>query len=315
MPVVKFIFCTLLLMVGFSCKKAPSDASIIRMALLKGPSAIAFSGLLDSVYSVQGKKFETTLYDSPAKVQAMMMQKKVDVAVLPVSTAANLYNKDVDYFFLACPVWGNLFWISSRTGSVRKRASVSLFGRGTTPDILLKYLQATPALSEVSDYVPDYTFSTPQDLLQALLSKQVTDIILPEPFVSLALKKDTALFVRYDLAKEFDPSGFPQTAVVINSRIKQDKSLLSAIDSLLASSIKVSDPGNPETASRLIRHKLLPPGIDLKTLYDRCCIEYRSMSLVKAPADSLLRIFFRYYPKSVGEKLPDEKFYVSGNFL
>lgn len=315
MPIVKFTFFIFLLMAGFSCGKAPSGSSVIRMALLKGPSAIAFSNLLDSVYSVQGKTFETTLYDSPAKVQALMMRKEVDVAVLPVSMAANLYNKNIDYFLLACPVWGNLFWISSKTNPVRKCKSVSLSGQGTTPDILLKYLQATPALSEVSDYIPDYTFSSPQDLFQAVLGKQVTDIILPEPFVSLALKRDTALFVRYDLAKEFNPSGFVQTAVVVNSRIKQDPILLRAVDSLLASSVKLSSPGNPQTAQRLIRQKLLPSGVDLETLYDRCRIEYRSMSPVKAPADSVLRIFFRYYPKAVGEKLPDDEFYISGKFL
>ena len=315
MPAVKFILCFWVLLAGFSCKKSSSDTSVIRMALLKGPSAIAFSNLLDSVYSVQGKRFEATLYDNPAKVQALMMQKKVDVAVLPVSMAANLYNKDFKYFFLACPVWGNLFWISTTANSAGRYKSVCLFGQGTTPDILLKYLQATAALSAVSDYISDYTFSSPQDLLQAILSKQITDIILPEPFVSLALKKDTNLFVRYDLAKEFNPLGFVQTAVVVNSKIKQDKNLLRAIDSLLTFSVKVSNPENPQTELRLIRHKLLPSGVDPKVMYGRCRIEYKSVGLIRSQVDSLLYIFFRYNPKFIGGKLPDDEFYVSGNFL
>ena len=62
MYIVKVIICVFFLITGFSCGKAPSDSPVIRMALLKGPSAIAFSNLLDSVYCIQGKRFEIVLY-------------------------------------------------------------------------------------------------------------------------------------------------------------------------------------------------------------------------------------------------------------
>ena len=84
------------------------------------------------------------------------------------------------------------------------------------------------------------------------MSRQISDAILPEPFVSLALQKDSSLFVRYDLAKEFSPVGFAQTAVVVSSEIKQDIHLLNSVDSLLSVSVRKSTPENPETESRLI---------------------------------------------------------------
>ena len=84
MYIVKVIICVFFLITGFSCGKAPSDSPVIRMALLKGPSAIAFSNLLDSVYCIQGKRFEIVLYDNPMKVQALMIQKKVDRCLITV---------------------------------------------------------------------------------------------------------------------------------------------------------------------------------------------------------------------------------------
>ena len=312
MYIVKVIICVFFLVTGFSCGKAPSDLPAIRMALLKGPSAIAFSNLLDSVYCIQGKQFETVLYDNPMKVQALMIQKKIDVAVLPLSSAVNLYNKNTGYSLLACPVWGNLFWISSGNKADRPPFPVFLFGQGTTSDVLLKYLQSVSALQDV---YPDYTYSTPQDLFRALISRQISDAILPEPFVSLALQKDSSLFVRCDLAKEFSPNGFAQTAVVVSSEIKQDIHLLNSVDSLLSLSVRKSTPENPETESRLIHYKILPGKIDLATVYDRCRIEYRSRSSVRNPVDTLLQVIFKYYPKSIGGKFPDDRFYISDNSI
>ena len=297
MYIVKVIICVFFLVTGFSCGKAPSDLPAIRMALLKGPSAIAFSNLLDSVYCIQGKQFETVLYDNPMKVQALMIQKKIDVAVLPLSSAVNLYNKNTGYSLLACPVWGNLFWISSGNKADRPPFPVFLFGQG------------------LQDVYPDYTYSTPQDLFRALISRQISDAILPEPFVSLALQKDSSLFVRCDLAKEFSPNGFAQTAVVVSSEIKQDIHLLNSVDSLLSLSVRKSTPENPETESRLIHYKILPGKIDLATVYDRCRIEYRSRSSVRNSVDTLLQVIFKYYPKSIGGKFPDDRFYISDNSI
>ncbi|MFR3550184.1 MAG: hypothetical protein ACLTTW_08190, partial [Coprobacter sp.] len=174
-----------------------------------------------------------------------------------------MYNKNTGYSLLACPVWGNLFWVSSDKGADRSPFPVFLFGQGTTSDVLLKYLQSVSALQ---DLYPDYTYSTPQDLYRALMSRQISNAILPEPFVSMALQKDSSLFVRYDLAKEFSPNGFAQTAVVVSSGIKQDKNLLNSVDSLLSVSVRKSTPENPETESRLIRYKILPGKIVLATV-------------------------------------------------
>lgn len=234
------------------------------------------------------------------------------MAVLPLSSAVNLYNKNTGYSLLACPVWGNLFWISSGNKADRPPFPVFLFGQGTTSDVLLKYLQSVSALQDV---YPDYTYSTPQDLFRALMSRQISDAILPEPFVSLALQKDSSLFVRCDLAKKFSPVGFAQTAVVVSSEIKQDIHLLNSVDSLLSVSVRKSTPENPETESRLIHYKILPGKIDLATVYDRCRIEYRSRSSVRNSVDSLLQVIFKYYPKSIGGKFPDDRFYISDNSI
>lgn len=105
------VICLALTVIIGGCwqKKDKASMSSLRVALLKGPSAMAFISLSDSGRYLQDKSLDVDLYDSPAQIQALMTQGMVDIAVLPMALAANLYNKGVDYSLLGCPVWGNLF--------------------------------------------------------------------------------------------------------------------------------------------------------------------------------------------------------------
>jgi len=71
-----------------------------------------------------------------------MMQHKLDFAILPTVMAANLYNKGVDFKIIAVPIWGTLYVLANHPGiksfSDLNNQTISVFGQGATPDILLQ---------------------------------------------------------------------------------------------------------------------------------------------------------------------------------
>ena len=84
---------------------------------LKGPSSMAILPFIDSIsqqtkYNRQHSKDENlniTICTEPLQVRKMMLDGSADFAVLPMTTAALLYNKDIDYKIIAVPVWGSLY--------------------------------------------------------------------------------------------------------------------------------------------------------------------------------------------------------------
>ena len=144
----------LLLLVLWSCKldskKEPAEM-IYEVAVLRGPSAIAFAQWMEKEPALNGRKMQVKVLDSPEQMQALLVKGEADVAVLPMISAANLYNKGIRYPLLGCPIWGTLYLV----GHEHIVPPVYLFGAGTTPDILARYY-----LEQKGSYTYDYSFAT-----------------------------------------------------------------------------------------------------------------------------------------------------------
>ena len=142
--------------------------------------------------------------DSPEQMQALLVKGEADIAVLPMISAANLYNKGIRYPLLGCPIWGTLYLV----GRDHIVPPVYLFGAGTTPDILARYY-----LEQKGSYTYDYSFATAREVLLSLQTNKVQTAVLSEPFLSMALEQDSTLQILADLNRPDSLSyGFPQTA-------------------------------------------------------------------------------------------------------
>ena len=82
---------------------------MLHVAVLRGPSVIAFAKMMEDSPEIEGKRLSVDIVDSPELMQALLIKGKADLAALPMINAANLYNKGLKYSLLGCPVWGNLY--------------------------------------------------------------------------------------------------------------------------------------------------------------------------------------------------------------
>ena len=292
------LFILILLLTG--CRSS-SDQEI-RAVVLRGPSVMAFAQWLEQPPVIEGKRVAVTVAESPDIVQAALIKGEAEIAVLPTISAANLYNKGVRLEMAGCPIWGTLYLVS-RTGS--SDSTIHIFGRGTTPDILTRHY-----LSNEGQQPPlNYVFQTAGEITQGLMAKKINRAVVSEPFLSIALRKDTTLRIIADLNRtETSEMGFAQTAIVLTPDMS---ALRDTLNALLAESCRFANE-RPEEAIRILEEKrLFAPGMLTPEAIRRCRLDYKSSQEAQAEIDTFLRLIFQYEPKAIGGKLPDARFFTS----
>ena len=107
-----FFRCLCLLFILCCCNSKPkTDAGMIRVSVLRGPSAIAFAHWMKETPVIDGKPLSVRIIDSPDLMQATLIKGEADIAVLPMISAVNLYNKGIRYHLAGCPIWGTLYLV------------------------------------------------------------------------------------------------------------------------------------------------------------------------------------------------------------
>jgi NitT/TauT family transport system substrate-binding protein len=308
----KFMVVILLGLFFFSCSKRTPDT--IRIGVLNGPSAVSFIQMIDQLPVIDGKKVEIILKSEPMQIQALMMQGKIDFAILPTVMAANLYNKGVKYRMVACPVWGTLYIMTNT--SVRnidelKNQTVSVFGQGSTSDVLLQRMLKQNKINQVRI---DYKWSTNNEIAQALQLKKTNFGVVSEPMVSNLIARDSTLHIIAKLdCEEFlintDRNVFVQTSFLVSDRFSKDNpTLVSQVCAAYTNSCNFINEEPEKAAELLVKHKI-SPNLDLaKRSIPLCNIHYVASFAIEQEITSYLKIFYTFNPKSVGGKMPDSKF-------
>ena len=165
----------LLSIVLLSCSEK-KDSEKIKIATLKGPSAIGMVKMIDSLNQVDNPNIEITIHNEPIQVRKLMLENKVDFAILPTTMGAILYNKGLSYKLAAIPVWGTLYLFGNdttvKTWNDLKGKRINLMAKGMTPDVLFKYLLVQNDIDLSRDVILDYSFPTHIDLANAVAANQ-----------------------------------------------------------------------------------------------------------------------------------------------
>lgn len=286
-----------------SCSNSRQTGNQLTLSVLRGPSAIVFAQWMIDPPVVQGKRLAVKVVDSPQLMQAAMIKEETDIAVLPMVSAANLYNKGIDYRLAGCPIWGTLYLVEHASIDPADH-TLHLFGAGTTPEMLTRHYLAQV---DSDAYRLDFTFGTPRELLQALYAGRVKRAVLSEPFIGMAQRRDSAFRVVADLNRLTADSteAFAQTAVVYHPSLQPVRHQL---DSLLAQSCSFVNEHPQQAIEVLEKQGLFAPGSLTPQTLKRCRIQYRTAEASRRSINSLLRLIYQYEPKAVGGRLPDNGF-------
>jgi len=294
----------------------PKTNDTLTIGVLKGPSAISVAQWLSQSAVIDGKKLTVTVCDEVGDLQALMIQGKVDFAVLPTTVAAILYNKGVDYRMVACPVQGSIYVVSSDSISSfneLKSRKISVSGQGTTPDVLFVLLAQKNGFTKQECQL-DFSIGNHADLAQAMVLGKVKTALLPEPFVTMACLKNPSLKPVVSFADELikaDSSAlFAMTAFVVRgSMVDAHKALVDSVSVRYRSAIAWLSAHPQEVAEAAVKAKILPNAKVASMCIPRCNIHYLAVADEELQIGHYLNIFFNFDPKTIGSKMPDKRFY------
>jgi len=307
-----FFAITLLGLFLISCSK--NSPETIKIGVLNGPSAVSFIKMMDQPSVIDGKKVEIIQKNEPQQIQAMMMQGKLDFAILPTVMAANLYNKGVHYTMVACPVWGTLYVLtngSAKKISDLKNETISVFGQSSTSDVLLQRLIQK---NKVPDVMIDYTLGTNTDIAQALKMKKIEFAVVSEPLVSRLLAQDSTIHIVSKLdCEEFminsDKNVFVQTSFLVSDKfVKHNPTAIAQVCKAYSGSCNFINEQPEKAAKLLVKHKLASDINLAKRSIPLCNIHYVAAFAIDKEIELYLNIFYNFNPKSIGGKMPDSEF-------
>lgn len=301
-----------------SCKKEESNR--IKIGILDGPSVVSFIKMIDEPPIIGGKQVEFIIKSEPLQIQAMLVKDELDFAILPTISAVNLYNKAVDFRIIACPIWGTLYVLSNDENIKDIKdlngKNISVFGQGTTPDIVLQLMLEK---NKIADVNIDYAFQTNAEIAQALRSGKIDIAVVSEPLVSLLITESTNIHIVGEVTCEdfidgYDRNIFAQSSFVVNSSfIENNNILIPYVANSYAASCNFVNEESDKAAELLVKHNILPSIEIAKTTIPLCNIEYLAAFAVDRELYRYINIYNRIAPESIGGKIPTNKIIYSLN--
>jgi len=314
----QFILLFALVLMGSGCRSRQTSNPEITFLTLKGPSAMGMVYLMDQSDQLINQKLNIEILDEPMLTRARMLSDKPELTVLPLNMAAILYNKGLPYQVIAIPVWGTLF-LFGRDSTITswdslKNKRVFLMGKGTTPDIIFRYLLKYHGLIPDRNITLDYSFPTHIDLANAVSAGSADLAVISEPMVSLARAHNPSIHQLMNLNTEWsaafpDHPEMPQTALMGRIDFIHDHpDWIEKIANAWSRSIDQVNRYPLPAAKRIVYYKILPDTTIALQAIPRCNMKFSYASEIAPQINQYLQVLFNFNPDAVGGQLPDEQF-------
>lgn len=315
----------LIIMVAGSAFSAPAiiaRPSSVRITTLKGPTGLGMLELIEagSLKLPDGSSvpLEIEIAGGPEVLDARILGKQADLVTIPVNQAARLYTKGAGVQLAAVNVWGVLYVLSTnpavKSWADLKGRPILASGKGSTTDVSFRELAQKSGLSPDSDLVMDYSLGH-VEVMQMAAGGKADLVLLPEPFVSMALLKNPALKVVIDLQKEwskvFGALEQAQGGLAVSSEFARQypevtKAVLSAYKKSCEQVLLA-----PDAPARIAKQDFGLTEAAAKESLPRINLRYLSAEDAKTATQAYLAILFKANPASVGGKMPDNGFYLT----
>ena len=292
---------------ALGCAKAPAEP--VNVAALKGPTGMGISYMMDDK-----TKYNVELQDAPDVVVGKFVNGEIDIAAVPLNLAAVLYNKtEGNVVLLNLDTLGVLYIVENgnTVNSIADLAGKTIYasGEGATPQYVLDYLLAQNGLTDkvTVKYVGEHTA-----LAAMVASGEAQIALLPEPFVSAVMVKNSDVRVALDLNTAWEEASGTKLVMGVyiasrtfyNEHPDQVKAFLA---DYAASVEKVNT--SADAAQKIADLGIVGSAEIAKQAIPRSYIVSITGEEAKTAASAVLNVLFTANPKSVGGKLPGDDLY------
>ncbi len=288
----------------------PAEEIVVRIGALKGPTSI---GLLEMI-GREESNYSFTMETQADALLPEMVSGNLDIALVPANVASVLYNKTQGgVAVIDINTLGVLYMVSGdpqiQSISDLDGRTICLTGKGTTPEFVLRHVMAGAGIECNVEYK-----SEPTEVVAALAEDPQAVGMLPQPFATVACRKNEALRVVLDMTAEWeqlDAESALVTGVTIVRRdfLEEHPDLVEAFLREHGESSEYAKENTAETAERMVAQGILENAAVAEEAIPYChlvCIEGQEMQTKLA---SYLEVLYNEDPASVGGALPGEDFY------
>ncbi len=317
---------------GQGTAASSSGPTTVRVASLKGPTTMGLVKLMDDATSGTGtpasgtagaRDYQVTVHGSPDQVVPLLVQGKVDVALLPANLAAVLYQQTMTDAGPAVQVaavntLGVLQLVENgdtvRTWSDLAGRTIVTTGKGTTPEYVLDYLLTGHGLDPDRDVTVVFE-SEATALASTVASTPGTVAVLPQPYATVVERQTPTVRTVLDLTDEWrevadDGSQLVTGVLVVRTAFAEEhpEALAGFLADYEASTRYTND--DPAGAATLIAAAgIVPDAAVAQAAIPRCHIVYLDGEEMTAALSGYLQVLFTADPRSVGGSLPGDDFY------
>ena len=311
--IVKAFLLTAALAAFTSACTFAADAEPMRIAALKGPTAMGMVQMMDAEDSAR----EFTIASAVDEIPPMIVKGSVDVAAVPANLASVLYNNTEGAVeVLAINTLGVLYIVENgdSINSVEDLRGKTIYasGKGATPEYALDYILTGNGIDPSADVTIEWK-SEHAECLAALTASDDGIAMLPQPFVTTALMKAEGLRVALDLNAEWDALGVDSTlitgvCVARTDFVEQSPDAVNAFLDAYAASVEWVNANTAEAAALVGGFDIVPEPVAAKAL-PQCNIAFIEGEEMARKLSGYLQVLLDSNPKAVGGQLPGEDFY------
>ena len=300
------------LLAGASAENIP-----VRVGALKGPTAM---GMVKMMSDLNEEDFSFSISAAIDEIIPQVVQGKLDVTALPANLASVLYNNTQgELYVLAINTLGVLYIVETgdtiqRIEDLRGR-TLFASGKGATPEFALNYLLSSNGIDPETDVTIEWK-AEHAECVAALAASENGIAMLPQPFVTTAQMKNSAIRIALDLTEEWQKNiaaenhGSLVTGVIVARKAFADENpdKIAAFLDAYAQSVSYVNTHIPEAAALIAQYDIVPAQVAEKAL-PYCNIVLIEGFEMQQALSGYLSVLLAQNEKSIGGALPDATFY------
>jgi len=301
-------------------KEETSTPVDVRIAALKGPTAMGMVKLMDDVDKgeVKSENYSFQIAASADEVTPKLVQGDLDIAAVPANLSSILYNNTKGKVqVLAVNTLGVLYIVENgetvQSAADLKGKTIYASGKGATPEYALNSVLTAHGIDPLSDVTIEYK-SEHAEVVAALAADPTAVGLLPQPFVTTALMKNDQLRVALDL-NELWESGTADGSRLVTGVAVVRKEFLEKhpkeVETFMEAYKKSVDFVNEDTqaAAEIIgNHDIIAKEVAVKAIPE-CSIVFVEGKEMKTMLSGYLNTLLEQNPETVGGAVPDDDFY------
>ncbi len=298
---------------------AEGNDNVVRLAALKGPTAMGLVQLLDEAEKGNTENaYDFLLAGSADEITPKLIQGQLDIAAIPVNLASVLYNKTGGQLqLLAVNTLGVIYIVEKGGESIQtledlKGKTIYATGKGSTPEYSLTYLLSQHGLDITRDVNMEWK-SEPTEVVALMNAQEQAVAMLPQPYVTVAQTQLGNLRVALDLTACWDQldngSRMITAGIVARSEFVQEhpEEVEAFLREFAASAAYVN--ADVEGAAQLVeKYGIVKAAVAQKAL-PQCNIVCLTGEELKAALPGYLQVLYDLNPAAVGGSLPADDFY------